>query len=475
MFADVMHLEGNLFLVTVADPLNLTMQCYIENDGRMALGMALQEQLALLKSRGLIPRIVYTDPHSTFWSMTQEFPGTEIDVGGAGDYVAKVDVKIRRIKETARKVKAGLPWELPKQLIKDLITYAVSRINIPRTTALGENICPRELQLAFGGYVEAYEGTRNAMVEQSGACIALYPAANSTGSCVLWKIDTRSRVRRSNVVKLVATDAIIKVMNTITEEDGMQERNPQQRSVEQLVGRQPTEVGVGRAEEQEQDPLETQEENLISDSNEDKEAAETTEEETSEVEELGTQVVTRSDRQVTRPSRYAMVSKVVRSAWQEEAAKIAIKKELAQLIEELVAIVPVKRSSIPKGVTILKSHMVLVNKYLADGGFDKVKARLITDRRDQDPEMFQNKSSPTVAIQSVFTVLELACQKRWRIVANIDIKGAFVHTPMKGPPIYMKLDPRITQFTKEMYPEYNEFIWKDETGYKVGETDKYVL
>jgi len=26
--------------------------------------------------------------------MTQEFPGTEIDVGGAGDHMAKVDVKI---------------------------------------------------------------------------------------------------------------------------------------------------------------------------------------------------------------------------------------------------------------------------------------------------------------------------------------------------------------------------------------------
>jgi hypothetical protein len=71
MFADIMHLEGNMFLVTVADPLNLTMQCYIENEGRMALGiMALQGQLALLKSGGFIPRIVYTDPHSTFRSMT---------------------------------------------------------------------------------------------------------------------------------------------------------------------------------------------------------------------------------------------------------------------------------------------------------------------------------------------------------------------------------------------------------------------
>jgi len=448
MFADIMHLEGNMFLVTVTDPLNLTMQCYIENEGRMALGMALQGQLALLKSRGFVPRIVYTDPHSTFWSMTQEFPGTEIHVGGAGDHVAKVDIKIRRIKETARKVKAGLPWELPKQLIKDLITYAVSRINICRTTALGENICPRvlftgipvdykkELQLAFGVYVEAYEGTSNTMAERSAACIALYRASNSPGSWVLWKIDSSSRVRRSNVVKLVTTYAIISVINAIAEEDGMQARDPLQRSVDKLVGRQPTDVGVNRAEERGQDPLETQEENLGSESNGNEEGLETAEEETVEAEEEGsTQVVTRSGRQVTRPSRYAMVMKVARSAWQEEAAKEAIKRELAQLIKELVAIVPVKRTSIPQGVTILKSHMFLINKYLANGGFDKVKARLIADGRDQDPEMFPNKSSPTVAIQSVFTVLGLACQKRRRIVAKIDIKGAFIQTPMRGPPI----------------------------------------
>jgi phosphoglucomutase len=116
--------------------------------------------------------------------------------------------------------------------------------------------------------------------------------------------------------------------------------------------------------------LETQEENLRSESNEDEEVSETAKEETADVEEEGgTQVVTRSSRQVTRPSRYAMVMMVARSAWQEEAAKKAIKKELAQLVKELGAIVPVKRTSIPKGVTILKSHMFLVNKYLANGGF----------------------------------------------------------------------------------------------------------
>jgi hypothetical protein len=101
--------------------------------------------------------------------MTQDFPGVEIDVGGAGDYVAKVGVKIRRIKETFRKVKHGLPWKLPTRFVPDQVGYAVSRLNIRLTQALNGNICPRvlftgipvpysELSVAFGDYVESYEG-----------------------------------------------------------------------------------------------------------------------------------------------------------------------------------------------------------------------------------------------------------------------------------------------------------------------------
>jgi hypothetical protein len=47
--------------------------------------------------------------------------------------VAKVDTKIQRIKETYRKVKHGLPWKLLKVLVRDLVAYAVSQLNIRRT------------------------------------------------------------------------------------------------------------------------------------------------------------------------------------------------------------------------------------------------------------------------------------------------------------------------------------------------------
>ena len=68
---------------------------------------------------------------------------------------------------------------------------------------------------------------------------------------------------------------------------------------------------------------------------------------------------------------------------------------------ELVALVPLRRHKIPATATILKSHMFLVNKYLANGNFDKVNARLVADGRDQDQEVYPAKSSPTVAIHSV--------------------------------------------------------------------------
>ena len=79
------------------------------------------------------PTIVYADPHSTFRSMMYDFPGVEVDVGGAGDYVPKVDAKIHRIKELYSTVKSGLAWRLPGLLVPDLVAYVVARLNIHHT------------------------------------------------------------------------------------------------------------------------------------------------------------------------------------------------------------------------------------------------------------------------------------------------------------------------------------------------------
>jgi hypothetical protein len=431
MYVDVMHIDGHMFLVSVTDPLNLTLQTKVMSENKLELGMALQGHMAVLRSRGFEPSTVYTDPHSLFRSMTQDFPGVEMDIGGAGDYVSKADAKIRRIKETYRKVKSGLPWELPGQLVGDLVAYCVSRLNIRRTTSLSENICPRvlftgvpvdykkELTYAFGDYVEAYEGTTNTSRARSSACIALFPTGNSIGSWVLWKIDTRSHVRRSNMEKLVTTDMIINVMNAVSEEE--REREPEHRDTTGGTAEDGPDNNPGEipAETQEQGPeeiqLEVNQDEILPETQDESEttaeeiaADEAEEEEEGEQEEPRT--TTRSGRQVVRPSCFAVVTKVSQKQWQQEQARKAINKELIQLFEELEAIVPIKRQDIPKDVTILNSHMFLINKYDADGEFEKVKARLVADGRNQDPAMYPNKSSPTVAIHSIFTVLGMAAE-----------------------------------------------------------------
>lgn len=53
-----------------------------------------------------------------------------IDVGGARDFVAKVDDKIWRVKELYGSVNGGLAWSFPVSRVKDLVGYAVFRINL---------------------------------------------------------------------------------------------------------------------------------------------------------------------------------------------------------------------------------------------------------------------------------------------------------------------------------------------------------
>ena len=117
-----------------------------------------------------------------------------VDTSGAGDNVSKVDAKIRQLMELYRSVKNGLAWPLPTVMVKDLVAYAVSRLNIRRTTAINHNVCPRllftgvkvnfkkELKIAFRDNCEVYDGTDNTSAGRSGPCIALYLAGNSTGA-----------------------------------------------------------------------------------------------------------------------------------------------------------------------------------------------------------------------------------------------------------------------------------------------------
>jgi hypothetical protein len=114
------HIDSKKFLVTVCEPLQLTLQTPVKTVSEDDLGQALQGQLATLREKGFVPTIVYVDPESAFRALRTQFPVVVIaDVGGTKDYVAKVDAKIRRVKEAYRAIKSGLPWKLPMSRVVD--------------------------------------------------------------------------------------------------------------------------------------------------------------------------------------------------------------------------------------------------------------------------------------------------------------------------------------------------------------------
>jgi hypothetical protein len=70
----------------------------VEQESQNVLGPALQGQIDLLRSKGFSPTRVYVDSQSALKTLTMKFENVCVDMGGASDFVPKVDAKIRRIK-----------------------------------------------------------------------------------------------------------------------------------------------------------------------------------------------------------------------------------------------------------------------------------------------------------------------------------------------------------------------------------------
>ena len=103
-------------------------------------------------------------------------------------------------------------------------------------------------------------------------------------------------------------------------------------------------------------------------------------------------------------------------------------------------------------------HMFTVDKFLADGAFDKCKGHVVLHGNEQDPEMYLDRSSPTVAVHSIFACLTAAAHAGFKEVAKIDVKGAFIQTPMEGPPVYMRCNKDLTKLIVEVYPKMQKFV-----------------
>ena len=123
-------------------------------------------------------------------------------------------------------------------------------------------------------------------------------------------------------------------------------------------------------------------------------------------------------------------------------AILSIVKEVKQMLDQEVWVgqEPEELTS-EDWKTVISSMIFLKEKFTAEGLFQKLKARLVAGGHQQKKELFEEKSAPTIATQSVFMVAAIAAVEG-RAVAAVDVPGAFLKAAVSDndPPVWMKLD-----------------------------------
>jgi hypothetical protein len=153
-----------------------------------------------------------------------------------------------------------------------------------------------------------------------------------------------------------------------------------------------------------------------------------------------------------------------------KSALKSIATECIQLINKKVFHpIDISKLSTKERRAIIRSTMFLKEKFLSNGEFEKLKARLVAGGDQQDKSLYENLSSPTVNTQSVFMIAAIAGRERRRVVV-IDISGAYLNADLTGIKVRMRLDPLISAIIAQLDLAYEQFIEPD--GSIVVELDK---
>jgi hypothetical protein len=198
-------------------------------------------------------------------------------------------------------------------------------------------------------------------------------------------------------------------------------------------------------------------------------------------------IITRSGRMVKKnikPKTYVVkgllaksdnmsIKAALKGARPEEAKK-AILSEIQNMIDFSVGFFIFWRD-IPKNQrrNIIRAFMFIKEKYYPNGDHDKTKARIVADGSGQDTMSYDNISSSTIDLSSVFLLLNIGSFLRC-VIVSYDIKGAFLHARFEeeDPTIYIKISKDIVQFWKLLDPTIENYEGMD--GEVIMKLDKYI-
>lgn len=504
LYMDLFFVNGLAFLLSISKGYNLLVIRYMNDRRRETAEKAIQETISVYKKYNVVINGIISDGEGAMSALKTylESKGIAVEQTSKNEHVAVIERAGRQVKERVRSFVNILRFELTKQMLIFLIYYLVSMINaFPRSTSAMEGVSPKtkltgitldyevDCQLEFGDYVHANEDNSitNSMKARTFPAICMGPVGNLQGSYYFMNLNTWQVVKRRQWVKLPLPNEIINKINAraakekerlsindlrfrigehdLPDDEAVEPEDPLPQEVElQNYGEGlPGEVDYEPHYFQEEEPADP-EPHYFEEEEEVEPPPEA--EDAEEVED-----------DPEPPAGYNLRDTEQRRRWREQygfalwgetvlntynvkkalsmygdEAEESMRKEMRQLHEKGVfSPVHYNELSNKQKVKLLRTLMFLKRKRN-----NVLKSRFVADGSTQLRFLSSvDPSSPTVSTEALFISSAIDGLEK-RVVATVDIEGAYLHAKMKGE-VYIQIEPVIASILASIEPEYEKY------------------
>ena len=240
---DIMYIEKIAILIGVSTPLGLTLAKSLSaidmgkaSRTAIVLKKAILYFMEVLSSQGFKTAVIMSDGEG---AMTNIIPhlnnlGVDVDLSGAGGHVARVERRIRVVKERVRAHAAyHLSFTLSTVGITMCVLYVVSRMNYepygvreyepsPREAFIGRKPDgKRDFRCSFGDYAQCTLPTIDSTLKsRTDDCVVMLPLGNRTGTVRMLSLSTGKLVNRDQFQILPMPLSVIQRLNELAKKDG---------------------------------------------------------------------------------------------------------------------------------------------------------------------------------------------------------------------------------------------------------------
>lgn len=131
----------------MAKSLDHILTSYIDSKDTNTLRKAFRAHHGFYGQKRINVSHVYSDNEKGISALAPQFAGAGITLThcAPGAHVHIVERAIRYVKEGARCILAGLPYQSPKSLLRYLVPFAAARVNLFPTSTLSDNLSAYQL------------------------------------------------------------------------------------------------------------------------------------------------------------------------------------------------------------------------------------------------------------------------------------------------------------------------------------------